>query len=194
MIHVRWPSSASRRGSSWSRGYTLPELLITVAILGVLAIGLANFLNSQLYQSLRSEKFSRETDDASRLQHLIETEVAESDQITYDQTLPSPCGTGKSLFTLSVPSGYDSSTGLPTVYTTAYIQNSSGLSRCGKPPNADGSLDFSGTASVVVVSTNLTLDLNTSNSTARVIDYSLKGPGGNTIVTAKAYAQVSVIR
>jgi hypothetical protein len=203
-----FPPARYSSGSCNEEGITLIEVLVAVVILGLLSIGLTSFLNVQLFESLRYEQATRETDDASRVQHLIETEVSESDDIVYGVSLPPACGSGNLLFALDVAEAgsYDASTGLPVLYRTFYYQNSGALLRCGKPVCPSGNLKFTAqscddaaapTSEADVsslITANIRLDVVSSGSSAEVLHYQLIGQSGKVVFDGKAYGQAEIIR
>lgn len=176
-------------------GLTMIELLVVVVILGFLSLGLSSFLGVQLYESIRYEKGTREVDDASRIRHLLESEVSESDDIFYGQSLPGgACGSGASLFALRIPTDYDAALGLPKYFTTYYYESGGSIYRCGKPVLTNGRLDFGSSDVKSQITANISLSVNAGGSSSEVLDYQLLTPEGNVVVSARAYGQAEVIR
>jgi prepilin-type N-terminal cleavage/methylation domain-containing protein len=178
-------------------GYSLVELLVVVVVIGVISLALTSFLSTQLFESLRFEQASRETDDASRVQHLLDTEVSESDDIFYPGTVavPAACGAGDLVFALDIPNEYNIATGLPNYYRTYYLSGASGgITRCGKPVVATGALDFASSDVSSSISSNVSLEVVASGSGAEVLEYRLASPAGRILVDGRAYGQVEAIR
>ncbi|MCP9777001.1 prepilin-type N-terminal cleavage/methylation domain-containing protein [Cyanobium sp. A2C-AMD] len=178
-------------------GYSLVELLVVVVVIGIISLALTSFLSTQLFESLRFEKASRETDDASRVQHLLDTEVSESDDVLYpgSVTVPAVCGAGDLVFALDIPNQYNVATGLPNYYRTYYLTGASGgITRCGKPVVATGALDFASSDVSSSISSNISLEVVASGSGAEVLEYRLSSLNGRILVDGRAYGQAEAIR
>lgn len=175
-------------------GYSLVELLVVLIVIGVLSIAMTSFLSAQLFEGLRHEKAAKETDDASRLQHLLDTEIGEASEIEYSPALPGSCGSGASLFSLKIPDGYVDLTALPNYYLIYYYQSSGAIYRCGKPALANGRLDFSSGDVSARLSSNLSLGVDTANSGSSLVRYSILSPQGRVVASADAYARAGIIR
>lgn len=177
------------------KGYTLVEVLVVVVLIGVLSIALTGFLATQLLESLRFEQANRESDDAARIQHLLDTEVSESDDVLYPGSvaLPSGCGPGDLVFGLEIPTGYDIASGLPLYYRTYYLTSASGvLYRCGKPVKSTGALDFGSADVLSMISSNISLNVVPAGS--EVLEYTLVSPTGRELLDGRAYGQAETIR
>lgn len=197
MKYPRRPQSNLRPISGPITGYTLTELLVVVVIIGVLSLALTSFLATQLFESLRFEKATRETDDASRIQHLLDTEISESDDVLYpgSLTLPSGCGAGNLVFGIDTPTEYDPTTSLPIYYRSYYMNDSSGgVYRCGKPVESTGALKFASNDVRSLVSANLSLNIVNAGSSAEALQYQLVSPNGRILLEGRAYGQAETIR
>lgn len=203
MKHKRNLYSFRRFLADQVNGFTLVELLIVVIIVGVLNSAMSALLSSQLYESLRFERANRETDDASRVQHLLDSEISESDVILYPGTVALPVP-GDLLFALDIPTDYNIATGLPIRFRTYYFQGPAGeLFRYGRPPINDppnfppnGSLDFRSSAADVtaLISANIRFNRVSAGSNAKVLEYTLVSPSGRTLLAGKAYGEAATIR
>ena len=187
----------SSRSIQWLRrpisGLAIIELLVAVVIFGIIAAMLTSIFNTQLGISAKFERASRQTDDSSRLQRLIETETSEASGISYSQALPSGCGTGNSSFSLTIPYGYDAATGLPQSTAAHYYSDADGIKRCGLPVNADGSLDLLGSLSSVLVTPNISMTVE-AGSSSKVVIYRLYNDVSSAVFEGRAYAISGVVR
>ncbi len=131
------------------RGVTLLELLLYM----LLSAGLTAAVSQTLINSIRSDSrlllHQRALALWGRISFLIESEVAEGNEIRLNQSLPNQCGGGNAAFTIMVPAQEVRVTGGITTISMGrvpihyYNDNQLNLMRCGPPFHADGSLDLS---------------------------------------------------
>lgn len=127
-----------------SDGFTLIELLIVVAVGGFLLLGVVLFAVSSVRTTARQMVAQRYQMGFSRLSHLLETEVSESQTLLYGQPIAAICGNQLSLFTLTVPvlpTRLQPQEELPRAATIHYYQASGNVWRCGPIVNANGTLN-----------------------------------------------------
>jgi hypothetical protein len=120
------------------------ELLLYV----LLASGITAALSQVLIAVIRSDRNidlqQRAIDLWSRIAFLIESDVAEGNQIFYNVDLPPACGTGKALFSVRVPVPAEGVVpGEGRTLWIHYFASSGNLMRCGPPFHQDGQLDVS---------------------------------------------------
>jgi prepilin-type N-terminal cleavage/methylation domain-containing protein len=170
--------AVSRRGFNRSHGYSLVELLVVTLLIGLAAsIGWAA-ISPHLRFPIIFERAARQIDDASRLQNLLESEVAEASRIDYDGGVQSGCsGASTALFTLAIPYSYDPGTGRPLEIKTDYYLGSNGeFFRCGKGVESDGSLSISSQTVEAAVSSGLVVEV-LSGASERYLQYRISGGG-----------------
>ena len=136
---AEWLHQAGLRDS---RGFTLAELLIALAVSGmVLAVaGSALVQHMRLVQTI--ELAQRQRDNATRLDYLIQIEAGEASKILYGQTMTGCSSEGASVFSFLIPKnsgGYQVPGNESVIH---YYNSASGdVRRCGPPVNDNGTLD-----------------------------------------------------
>jgi prepilin-type N-terminal cleavage/methylation domain-containing protein len=94
---------ASRRRST-AAGFSLTELLVTLALGAVLAATAATTVITNIRTASNLELRQRAVDDFSRLNLFLQSEVSEGERIEYNSSsLPKDCGEGQPLFTIVLP-------------------------------------------------------------------------------------------
>lgn len=188
-------SYSKPRASDFVNAFSLVELLIVVVLLGVAGSMAWAALAPHLRFPVLFERASRQIDDASRLQNLLESEVAEASSITYGSSVQAGCSAASSsLFTLKVPYSYDPATGRPLEVVTDYYLGGDGVVyRCGKGVGSDGSLDFASSTAEAGVASGLVIDLLPGSSSA-YLQYRLTGEGLKPSLEAGIHTGSKVIR
>ncbi|QPN58969.1 prepilin-type N-terminal cleavage/methylation domain-containing protein [Synechococcus sp. CBW1002] len=99
LVCLNWNRLASRnefsivgRKSFCLPGFTLVELLVTIAAGAFLMAGAASLITSQIRSNIVSELAQRVRDDANRLNFLLQTEAGEAISITRSGSIPNNCG------------------------------------------------------------------------------------------------------
>jgi type II secretory pathway pseudopilin PulG len=163
--------------------FSLLELLISVVLGTALVSAVFYVITGQIRGASKEELAQRTRDDATRLNHLIQTEASEAVTTTQGQTISNCAAAANgrtSLFALTIPrptAQFDDLTNVTTIYY--YSTTSSGITdlrRCGPAIQRNGSLDFS-TMVDGIVSANTGLNLVTCNSTtssSREVAYQLQ--------------------
>lgn len=195
--HQILSDSCMRGPSSQSSGFSLIELLVATVLLSVAGAVAWTALEPQLRFPVQFERATRQIDDTSRLQNLLESEVSEASGIVYGQTLQSGCGslgTGTALFSLVVPYSFDLSNGLPlNVVTDYYSTPGQRVIRCGMGVNSDGSLDYNSTPIPVVVATGIEINL-TEATNSKYLGYRFTGGALRPSVDVGIHAATGVVR
>lgn len=129
-------------------GFSIPELLIYVALGALVAAGAALTVITNIRTATNLELRQRAVDDFGRLNGFLLSEIAEAEEITYppDDTtaLPPQCGPGTILFTvrLDLDAG-SSSNASPEPISFYYTRNNGNdLWRCGVAFANDGQMDL----------------------------------------------------
>ena len=179
------------------QGFSLPEILVSVAILGLITIGLTGFLNAQLSGAVRYEDGARRVDDASRMRHLIDMEVMESEEIKLNVAMPTSCSSEYSAsFRLKIDnaSSYTVTTNSLASKYIYYQVRPSGIYRCGPPPNDLGSLNLTAADEYDLMTQSLSLSVNQSVSNDRMLEYTLSSAtGGSISITSRVFARSAQI-
>jgi len=179
------------------QGFSLPEILVSVAILGVITLALSEFLNAQLSGAVRYEDAARRVDDASRLRHLINMEVMEAEEIKLNVTMPTNCtSTGSAAFRLKIdnPNSYTLSTNSLAADYIYYQLRPSGIYRCGPPPTELGGLNLAAADEYDLMTQALNLSVNQSASNDRLLEYTLTSiTGGGITITTRVFARSAQI-
>lgn len=168
-------------------GFSLIELLITVAIGSLIFSAGATLVTSHIRSSTKAEIGQRIRDDSNRLGYFIQTEANESALVRTGQPLSGCSVSGNSIFSFDIPLPTGLAGDPTNVVRTYYYQNGSDLRRCGPSINRNGSLNYA-TIQDYVLNTNTTLVLTPCNgiSTAnpgRAVAYQVTfndAPGGVT--------------
>lgn len=162
------PASSPRSG-----GFTLMELLVTVAAgLSIMAV-LAPVIVSDIRSSLMNERFQRAQQEFLRLSSFIDTEVSEGSRLQYGVATTGCDDEVSSSVTITIPYGFDTSTLLPIPVVVHYYVSGGALYRCGPPILATGALDPTGTVATSRLNTNTQLTINSVNN-AKGLDYTLQ--------------------
>lgn len=153
-------------------GFTLVELLVTMAAGLVLIGAVTPVIISEIRSGLLAERAQRAQEDFLRLTSLIDSEVSEGSEITYNKTTTGCSPSGSSVFTIKVPHGFDASTLAPNEATIHYFISSGSLYRCGPPLLNNGALDPTGTVSTALLSPNVEISLG-SAANSKFLEYTL---------------------
>jgi len=122
-------------------GITMVELLLYVLLASAITAALSQVLISMIRSDRNIELQQRAVDLWSRISFLIESDVAEGNQILYAQALPAACGAGNSLFSVVVPvPAAVAAGGMLRTVLIHYFQRGDSLMRCGPPFLQDGAL------------------------------------------------------
>ena len=134
---------ASRRRST-AAGFSLTELLVTLALGAVLVAAAATTVITNIRTASNLELRERAVDDFSRLNLFLQSEVSEGERIEFNGNLPRDCGEGQPLFTIVLPNPLNPAEPpaerlqepLPRIY---YFTRNGGadLWRCGPSFDAD---------------------------------------------------------
>lgn len=124
-----------------SRGFSLVELLMVALLAAGITAAVSHTLIAMIRSGSRLELQQRAIDQWSRISFLIDSEVAEAEEILREQTFEE-CGGGTSLFSVRVPVP-EGDAAAPTLgnRTIHYVMQGTSLLRCGPPYRANGSLD-----------------------------------------------------
>lgn len=157
---------------SWRRGFTLLELLVSIAT-GIVIIGVAGpIIVSGILGGLINERFQRSKQDFLRLSSFIDAEVSEGSRLQFAQSTTGCSPSGSSVVTITIPYDFDTSTQLPREAVVHYYISSGALYRCGPPIDANGALDPDGTIATSQLSSNTQMTANAA-SNAKGLDYTL---------------------
>ena len=162
-----------------ARGFSIPELLVYVALGALVAAGAAVSVITNIRTASNLELRQRAVDDFSRLNNFLQSEIAEAQQITYPSTdttvLPPECGPGTLLFTVRLDLDSNSSSPVSSEPISFYYTKNNGndLWRCGVAFTNTGKMDLPASTSTLPTyfdarvnsNTRLTL-LNTTAPTA----------------------------
>ena len=155
------------------------ELLIYVLLASAITAGLSQVLISVIRSDRNIDLQQRAIDLWSRISFLIDSDVAEGNQILYDRARPPACGTGHSLFTVVVPMPAEGTVpGLGRSLQIHYFQSNANLMRCGPPFHEDGGLDVSpiadaGDNRLALVGRRVRFLLQPNQDQARSVSYQL---------------------
>ena len=84
-------------------GVSMVELLLYVLLASGITAAISQVLIAMIRSDRNIELQQRGIDLWSRISFLIESDVAEGNQILYNEDLPPACGAGNSLFSVHVP-------------------------------------------------------------------------------------------
>jgi prepilin-type N-terminal cleavage/methylation domain-containing protein len=161
-------------GPAKANGFTLVELMVSLVIGSLVIVAAVVSVVAHIRSSSNLEAAQSINNDLSRITFFLETEVGEGATITYGQSM-SPCAAGNSLFTINVPNSGGTGATLASTPIHYFVTGSSptaSLNRCGPPINNNGTLNYGGGSTAVVVNTNTTIQL--ANSTdPKAITYNL---------------------
>jgi type II secretory pathway pseudopilin PulG len=146
-------------------GLTLAEVLIAVAISGVLFALIGNALLNHMLDARRIENSQRLRELNTRINYLLTVEGSEAADVVYSPSIPASCTSvhplGTSLFRLDIPKDdgiYGSATNVTSVF---YYNSSDGdLIRCGALAKRNGVIDHdqvNPTAAIVSRGTTLSV-------------------------------------
>lgn len=125
-----------------AHGYSLPELLVALAVAGIVMAAAGAMLGSHMLTVRRIERAQRERDNANRLNYLVQIEASEAARVDLNPALDANCeGSGNALFALRVPKStgvYGSEANVSTVF---YYNFGGDVRRCGPPVLQNGVLD-----------------------------------------------------
>lgn len=159
--------------SSEAEGFTLVELLITIAAgLSIIAV-LAPVIVSDIRTSLANERFQSSQQAFLRLSSFIDTEVSEGSNLQYAVSTAGCSPSGTSSMTITIPYGFDTSTLLPNQAVVHYFVSGGALYRCGPPILATGALNPTGATATSLLNSNTTITTN-AGSDAKGLDYTLE--------------------
>jgi hypothetical protein len=130
-----------RRRHCRSSGFTLVELLMVALLAAGITAAVSNSLIAMIRSGSRLELQQRAIDQWSRISFLIDSEVAEGEEILREQAF-TECGGGTSLFSVRVPVAEGGPAALTLGSRTIhYLRRGNSLLRCGPPYHANGSLN-----------------------------------------------------
>ena len=188
--------------------FTLVELLLAVALGSLVIAGITALAVSMIRASVQEESDQVAQDAWSRVHQFLITEVGEAGR-SYSgsvETVPiqlataisgcsgTPAPPALASFSIRVRNP-SNPTAAPTVL--AYYNQNGNLMRCGLPVLAGGSLDFSATSSVAILSYNTSLANLSIGHSGRSIAYTvlITSPHGTTVFSGRgrAWAQSALI-
>lgn len=127
---------------SESEGLTLVELLVGIAISGVIATAAGVVLLQQVRSSATFELAQRQRDNSSRLDYLIQIEAGEASSISPDLALPASCsGGGTALVAYKIPRNQGQYLDLGNASFVYYYNQTGNVWRCGPPVKRSDVLD-----------------------------------------------------
>jgi hypothetical protein len=151
--------------------YVLLASGITAAVSQVLIAGIRSDRNIELQQ--------RAIDLWSRISFLIDSDVAEGNQILYNEALPAACRPGTVLFSVRVPVPAGGAVpGEGRSLLIHYFASSGNLMRCGPPFLQDGQLNVTAVANAgdnqpALVGRRVTLLIQPNDDQERSVHYHL---------------------
>ena len=189
--------------------FTLVELLLAVGLGSLMLTGVIALAVSMIRASAREEIAQTSQDAWSRVHQFLVTEVGEARRsyVGSVETVPiqlnaaiSGCSgtpTPPSSSSFSIRVGNPANPAQAPTTIDYYVQNGN-LMRCGLPVLADGTLNFSGTRSVAVLSYGTSLSSLDLAHSGRSIGYdiTISSPQGSAVFTGRgrAWAQSAVIQ
>ena len=189
--------------------FTLVELLLAVGLGSLMLTGVIALAVSMIRASARDEIAQTSEDAWSRVHQFLITEVGEAGRSYAGsvETVPiqlataisgcsgTPAPPAVASFSIRVRNP-SNPMAIPTVLS--YYNQDGNLMRCGLPVLADGSLDFSATNSVAVLSYNTSLTSLSIDHSGRSIAYTIliTSPLGSTVFSGRgrAWAQSALIQ
>ena len=134
--------SSVRRGhgTSSTTGIGLVELLVAMAVAGVVFAVAGNIMVSHMLSIRQVERGQRFREDANRFNYLLAVEAGEASELIYNSTVQGCTGAGSALVELVVPRPtgvYADSSNVSRIY---YYNQDGDIRRCGPPSNRNGVL------------------------------------------------------
>ena len=147
------------RWHSHSSGFTLVELLMVALLAAGITAAVSNSLIAMIRSGSRLELQQRAIDQWSRISFLIDSEVAEGEEVRREQAF-TECGGGTSLFSVRIPVP-EGGPAAPTLgsRTIHYFLRGTSLLRCGPPYHANGSLNSLAPSQQALVARSVRLQL-----------------------------------
>jgi hypothetical protein len=135
------------------------ELLMVALLAAGITAAVSNSLIAMIRSSSRLELQQRAIDQWSRISFLIDSEVAEGEEVLREQAF-TECGSGTSLFSVRVPVP-EGSAAAPMLgsRTIHYLLRGTSLLRCGPPYHANGSLNSLAPSQQALVARSVRLQL-----------------------------------
>lgn len=152
------------KSQKFHSGFTLTELLITVAIGGLLIAASATVIISEIRSGIATERFARAQQDFLRISSFINSEVGEGARLQYSQATTGCLPSGTSLVTIVIPYGFNSSTLLPNESIVHYYVSGGSLYRCGPPILATGALNPGEAISASQLNTNTQMTIEPASN------------------------------
>ena len=139
---------ASSKGSR-SEGLSLVEILVGLAIAGLVATAAGFALLEQVRSSASLELAQRQRDNSSRLDYLIQIEAAEAASILRNPLLPPSCsGGGTALIAYTIPRNQGEYLDQGNASFVYYYNQAGDVWRCGPPVKRSGVLNHDPTQSL----------------------------------------------
>lgn len=164
---------ASLRNPSNS-GFTLVELLTTVALVPIVILALSQIFTSQIRIEQQQISGQSRENFRARLSFLIESDIADGEQVGANITgCQTPAG---KIFDVLVPHFNADSNSIQQACITYSIVNGV-LTRTGPPILTNGALDFGQQSSALTVASDVDITNEVFSPTGTSVDFTLEIPG-----------------